>query len=69
MYGLKSPTYRSYTQKLIPEDNARKVIKNFNVTKGNTKLYIAKSLSDEVTSGLHACMKQMSIHIIENLHF
>lgn len=62
MYGLKTPTYKGTNLK---KSQIQPVCtSNFKVTRGNTKLYIAKSISEDVTHGISALMTNMTKEII-----
>lgn len=63
MYGLRTPTYKGANLKKS-QFQTPVFTSNFKVTRGNTKLYIARSISEDVTHGISALMTNMTKDII-----
>lgn len=65
MYGLKSPKYVGTVAKgTVTKSQIHCRTSNY-VTRGGAKLYIAKSISDEVTHGIVGCIGNMTHDIMK----
>lgn len=67
MYGLKTPTYKGTNLK-TPHSKTLRYSSNYKITRGSTKLYIAKSISSDVTHGMNALLHSMTRDIIKEIH-
>lgn len=71
MYGLKSPRYMAtvgkgtVTKRTVPKSQVGCQISHYATISG-AKLYIAKSISDEVTHGIVGCMENMTHDIVKS---
>lgn len=67
MYGLKTPTYKGTNLK-TPHSKSLKCSSNYKITRGSTKLYIAKSISSDISHGMNTLLHSMTSDIIKEVH-
>lgn len=66
MYGLKSPSYVGTIAKGAATKSHVSCRTSNYVTRSETKLYIARSVSSEVTHGIVGCMENMTHDIMKS---